>query len=39
MGGVCRGETRMDLVTEPEEEALRKARSRLKDQIAAALRK
>jgi uncharacterized protein len=36
---VHRAETRMDLVTEAEEEVLRKTRSRLKDQIAAALRK
>jgi uncharacterized protein YdcH (DUF465 family) len=36
---VHRSETRLDLLTEEEEEHLRKARSRLKDQIAAALRK
>jgi uncharacterized protein YdcH (DUF465 family) len=36
---VHRAETRLDLVTEAEEEVLRKQRSRLKDQIAAALRK
>jgi uncharacterized protein YdcH (DUF465 family) len=36
---VHRAETRLDLVTEAEEEVLRKTRSRLKDQIAAALRK
>ncbi|WP_137110959.1 YdcH family protein [Rhodobacter sp. SY28-1] len=36
---VHRAETRLDLVTEAEEEGLRKTRSRLKDQIAAALRK
>jgi uncharacterized protein YdcH (DUF465 family) len=36
---VHRAETRLDLLTEEEEEHLRKARSRLKDQIAAALRK
>jgi hypothetical protein len=35
---VHRAETRLDLVTEAEEEGLRKQRSRLKDQIAAALR-
>ncbi len=35
---VHRAETRLDLLTEDEEEQLRKARSRLKDQIAAALR-
>ena len=36
---VHRSETRLDLLTEAEEEALRKERSRLKDQIATALRK
>jgi len=36
---VHRSETRLDLLTEDEEEALRRTRSRLKDQIAAALRK
>ena len=36
---VHRSETRVDLLTEEEEEHLRKARSRIKDQIAAALRK
>ena len=36
---VHRSETRLDLLTEEEEESLRKTRSRLKDQIAAALRK
>ncbi|MBA4324737.1 MAG: hypothetical protein C0426_06735 [Rhodobacter sp.] len=36
---VHRAETRLDLRTEDEEEALRRVRSRLKDQIAAALRK
>lgn len=36
---VHRSETRLDLLTEDEEEALRKSRARLKDQIAAALRK
>jgi len=35
---VHRSETRIDLLTEAEEEVLRKTRSRLKDQIAAALR-
>jgi uncharacterized protein len=35
---VHRAETRLDLLTESEEEQLRKQRSRLKDQIAAALR-
>ena len=35
---VHRAETRLDLLTEEEEEHLRKSRSRLKDQIAAALR-
>ncbi|MFN4193054.1 MAG: YdcH family protein [Tabrizicola sp.] len=36
---VHRAETRLDLLTEEEEEHLRKTRSRLKDQIAAALHK
>ncbi|MFN5997235.1 MAG: YdcH family protein [Paracoccaceae bacterium] len=36
---VHRAETRMDLLTDAEEEVLRKTRARLKDQIAAALRK
>lgn len=36
---VHRAETRLDLVTEAEEEVMRKTRSRLKDQIAVALRK
>ena len=36
---VHRAETRLDLLTEEEEEHLRKQRARLKDQIAAALRK
>lgn len=36
---VHRSEIRLDLLTEEEEEHLRKARSRLKDRIAAALRK
>jgi uncharacterized protein len=36
---VHRSEARLDLLTESEEETLRKVRSRLKDQIAAALRK
>ena len=36
---VHRSEIRLDLLTEEEEEHLRKMRSRLKDQIAAALRK
>ncbi|MBL9073166.1 DUF465 domain-containing protein [Tabrizicola sp.] len=36
---VHRSETRVDLLTEEEEEHLRKQRSRLKDQIASALRK
>lgn len=36
---VHRSETRLDLLTEEEEEHLRKTRARLKDQIAAALRK
>ena len=35
---VHRSESRLDLLTESEEETLRKVRSRLKDQIAAALR-
>lgn len=35
---VHRAETRLDPMTEAEEEGLRKTRSRLKDQIAAALR-
>ena len=35
---VHRAETRLDLVTEAEEEVLRKSRARLKDQIATALR-
>ena len=35
---VHRSESRLDLLTEAEEETLRKVRSRLKDQIAAALR-
>jgi uncharacterized protein YdcH (DUF465 family) len=35
---VHRAETRLDLLTEAEEEVLRKQRARLKDQIAAALR-
>lgn len=35
---VHRSETRHDLLTEEEEEHLRKARMRIKDQIAAALR-
>jgi uncharacterized protein len=35
---VHRAETRLDLVTEAEEEGLRKTRARLKDQIATALR-
>jgi len=35
---VHRAETRLDLLTEAEEEVLRKTRSHLKDQIAAALR-
>jgi uncharacterized protein YdcH (DUF465 family) len=34
---VHRAETRLDLLTDAEEEVLRKQRSRLKDQIAAAL--
>ncbi|KAF0116095.1 MAG: hypothetical protein FD150_580 [Rhodobacteraceae bacterium] len=36
---VHRAETRLDLVTETDEEVLRKTRALLKDQIAAALRK
>lgn len=36
---VHRAETRLDLVSEAEEEVLRKTRARLKDQIATALRK
>lgn len=36
---VHRSEKRLDLLTEAEEEVLRKTRSRIKDQIAAALRK
>lgn len=36
---VHRSETRVDLLSEAEEEVLRKTRSRIKDQIAAALRK
>ena len=36
---VHRAETRLDLRTEEEEEHLRRHRSRVKDQIAAALRK
>ncbi|MES2915192.1 MAG: DUF465 domain-containing protein [Pseudomonadota bacterium] len=36
---VHRAETRLDAVSQSEEETLRKVRSRLKDQIAAALRK
>ncbi|WP_374641455.1 YdcH family protein [Tabrizicola sp.] len=36
---VHRAETRLDLRTEEEEEQLRKQRSRIKDQIAVALRK
>lgn len=36
---VHRAETRVDAVSETEEETLRKVRARLKDQIAAALRK
>mgnify|MGYP001765223046 CR=1 FL=1 len=35
---IHRAETRLDLLTEAEEEVLRKTRSRLKDQIATALR-
>ena len=35
---VHRAETRLDLLSEAEEEVLRKTRSRLKDQIATALR-
>jgi uncharacterized protein len=36
---IHRAETRLDLLTEPEEEMLRKVRGRLKDQIATGLRK
>ncbi|MCU0826038.1 MAG: DUF465 domain-containing protein [Tabrizicola sp.] len=36
---VHRAETRLDLMTEADEEDLRRTRSRLKDQIAAALRR
>jgi uncharacterized protein YdcH (DUF465 family) len=36
---VHRAQTRLDLLTDAEEEVLRKQRSHLKDQIAAALRK
>ena len=36
---VHRSETRLDLLTEEEEEGLRRTRLRLKDKIAAALRK
>ncbi len=36
---VHRAETRLDLLSEAEEETLRKQRARLKDQIAKALRK
>jgi uncharacterized protein YdcH (DUF465 family) len=36
---VHRSEARLDLLTEAEEQALRKSRSHLKDQIAAALQK
>ena len=36
---VHRAESRLDAVSEAEEETLRKVRARLKDQIAAALRK
>jgi uncharacterized protein len=36
---VHRAETRIDLLTEAEEEVLRKIRGQLKDQIATALRK
>lgn len=36
---VHRAETRLDPLTDSEEETLRKVRARLKDQIAAALRK
>lgn len=36
---VHRAEARLDPMTESEEETLRKVRARLKDQIAAALRK
>jgi uncharacterized protein YdcH (DUF465 family) len=36
---VHRAETRVDAISESEEETLRKVRARLKDQIAAALRR
>ena len=36
---VHRAESRLDLLTEVEEEVLRKTRAHIKDQIAAALRK
>jgi uncharacterized protein YdcH (DUF465 family) len=36
---VHRAETRLDLLTDAEEQALRKSRAHLKDQIAAALQK
>ncbi|MGL4236808.1 YdcH family protein [Tabrizicola sp.] len=36
---IHRSETRLDLLTEADEEVLRKTRSHLKDQIWAALRK
>ena len=36
---VHRAESRLDAVSETEEETLRKVRARLKDQIAAALRR
>lgn len=36
---VHRAETRLDLMTQDEEEVLRRLRLRLKDQIATALRK
>lgn len=36
---VHRAQSRLDLLTDAEEEVLRKQRSHLKDQIAAALRK
>ncbi len=35
---VHRAETRLDLITEEDEEGLRRQRSRLKDEIARALR-
>ena len=35
---IHRAETRLDLLTDVEEEVLRKTRSRLKDQISTALR-